>query len=133
NLVNQLKQDYDFYIITRNTDYTAAAPYETVTSDSWNEVDGTQVYYFSKPALKSRNIRMLIQEVEPDVIYINGIYSFYFSILPVMLSKQMGYRNILVAGRGMLAQSAVHVKGLKKRLFFKLAKFYKFYRGVTFH
>lgn len=133
NLVERLKQYYDFYIITRNTDYTAVTPYTTVTSDSWNEANGTQVYYLSKPTLKSGNIRKLIQEVNPDVVYINGIYSFYFSILPIILSKQMGYRNILVAGRGMLAQSAIHVKGLKKKLFFKLANFFKLYRGVVFH
>lgn len=133
NLVNCLKQDFNFYIITRDTDYTASAPYSDVKSNSWNEVDGAKVYYFSEQALKSRNIRAVIKEVDPDVVYVNGIYSFYFSILPVVISKQLGYRNILVAGRGMLAQSAIHVKGIKKKLFFKLAKMYKLYQGITFH
>lgn len=133
NLVNHLKQEYQFYIITRDTDYTSDLPYASVISDSWNEVDGTQVYYLSEKSLNSRNIWALIKEVDPDLVYVNGIYSFYFSILPVIFSKLLGYRNILVAGRGMLAPSAIQVKGIKKKLFFKLARRFNFYKGITFH
>jgi glycosyltransferase involved in cell wall biosynthesis len=133
NLVSHLKQDFEFYIITRNTDYTSTVPYTEINSDSWNSMNGTQVYYLSRKAKKSQKIRALINEVDPDVVYVNGIYSFYFSILPIIVSKQLGYHNILVAVRGMLAQSAINVKGFKKKLFFRLAKAYKLYRNISFH
>jgi glycosyltransferase involved in cell wall biosynthesis len=133
NLVSHLKQDFEFYIITRNTDYTSKVPYIEVNSDSWNSVNGAQVYYLSRRAMKSQKIRALIKEVNPEVVYVNGIYSLYFSILPIIVSKQLGYHNILVAVRGMLAQSAINVKGFKKKLFFRLAKAYKLYCNVIFH
>jgi glycosyltransferase involved in cell wall biosynthesis len=133
NLVSHLKKDLKFYIITRNTDYTSKVPYTEVKSDSWNSMNGAQVYHLSRRAMKSQKIRTLIKEVDPDVVYVNGIYSFYFSILPIIVSKQLGYHNILVAVRGMFAQSAINVKGFKKKLFIRLAKAYKLYRNVSFH
>ena len=48
NMVNQLKSDYDFSIITRDTDYLQDEPYANIKSDSWNNMDGVQVYYCSK-------------------------------------------------------------------------------------
>lgn len=133
NLVAHLERDFSFYIVTRNTDYTSTVPYETVVSDEWNDVNGSKVFYTSKKSLKSSKLRSLIKEVHPEVVYVNGVYSLYFSILPIIISKQLGYQKILVAGRGMLAQSAIQVKPRKKKLFLKLAKFYNLYRNVTFH
>jgi glycosyltransferase involved in cell wall biosynthesis len=133
NMVNHLKQYFDFYIVTRDTDYTESFTYDSITSNSWNEIDGAQVYYLSNQEITNSNIRKFLKDIEPDVVYINGIYSLYFSILPLIISRQLGYQKIIVAGRGMFARSAIQVKGLKKMLFFRFAKFLKFYRYVTFH
>jgi glycosyltransferase involved in cell wall biosynthesis len=133
NLVSHLKQEFSFYIVTRDTDYTATIPYDTINHHNWNDVDGAMVYYLSKKELRREKIKTIISEVEPDVIYVNGIYSFYFSIIPLILSRDLGYHKIIVAGRGMLAQSAIKVKGFKKKLFIKLARFFNFYHDITFH
>jgi glycosyltransferase involved in cell wall biosynthesis len=71
--------------------------------------------------------------VKADVAYINGIYSFYFSILPVLIAKSIPTREILVAGRGMFAAGSVNVKSKKKKAFFTFAKLINLYKGITFH
>jgi hypothetical protein len=35
NIIDHLKDDFEFYIITRNTDYGADAPYENITPNTW--------------------------------------------------------------------------------------------------
>jgi hypothetical protein len=133
NLVSHLKHDFDFFIITRNVDYTASKPYDSIKSNSWNDVKGAKVYYLPEKEINYKIIKRLINEAKPDVIYINGIYSFYFSILPLVISKILGYHKILIACRGMLAPSAIEVKGFKKKLFLKFAKLVNLYSKAIFH
>ncbi|QCR22159.1 glycosyltransferase [Pontibacter sp. SGAir0037] len=133
NLVAHLKAYFQFYIITRNTDYCSDIPYPGVASDSWNEVEGVQVYYLSKDKINYRNIKRLTAAVLADYIYINGIYSLNFSLIPLVVAKRLSHKHIIVAGRGMFAQSAVQVKATKKTLFFKIVRLLRLYQDVTFH
>lgn len=133
NLVAHLGVEHDFYVVTRNTDYCSDQPYTSVESDTWQKAHGGTCYYISRKNLGYRALKSLYKEVEPDIVYINGIYSLYFSILPLILARQLKYERLIVAGRGMLAASAVNVKSIKKRFFFHAARFTRLYHGVIFH
>ncbi|MBN2757109.1 MAG: glycosyltransferase, partial [Bacteroidales bacterium] len=63
---------------------------------------------------------------------INGIYSWYFSILPVILFKNEKTKKIIVASRGMLSNQAFSSKKLKKNTFLKIANFLKLYKNTIF-
>ena len=55
NLVEHLKDEFDFSIITRNTDYMETIPYPSVKSDQWNILDdGTRIYYFSEENISKK-------------------------------------------------------------------------------
>ncbi|TRX70560.1 glycosyltransferase family 4 protein [Carboxylicivirga sp. M1479] len=134
NMVEYLKEEYEFYIVTRNTDYTETTPYDTVKSNCWEEyVEGVKVFYSDVAHQNKHSFKQLISEVAPEVIYINGVYSWKFSILPLMIAKALKNQKVIVASRGMLAPSAIDVKGGKKRLFLKLAKLAGLYKKVVFH
>ncbi len=133
NMVDYLKDYYDFYIITRNTDYTENKPYESIKSDAWVDFsDGVKVFYASYKNQKLSTYRELLNSEDFDIIYINGIYSIKYSILPLLVSKKF-QGKVIVAPRGMLAKSAIHVKGYKKKLFLKFVKAIGLYRNVRFH
>ena len=130
NLMEQLSEEYCFLVVTRNTDYMETKPYE-LTADQW--VEGpfdAEVYYFSKEGLSFKNMKRLIGETDFDVAYVNGIYSWWFSILPLFFLKR---HKVIVGVRGMLARSAINVKSTKKRVFLKLAKVLGLYKSVVFH
>lgn len=132
NMLDHLGAYFDFYVITRDTDFLSDAAYKGIQSNAWNTInDHTQIYYFSKEALNKRNLKALLDNTEFDVAYINGIYSWYFSILPVMLLKNR--RNVLVSARGMLNPQAFSVKPFKKKVFLAIANMFNLYKGVTFH
>ena len=133
NMVDHLKGEAEFYIITRDTDYHSATPYSDVLSDSWNQVEEhVQVYYTSESGLTAATIKILLTQKVWNTIYINGIYSWYFSILPLILLRGSDIR-IVVAPRGMLAAGALGVKSFKKKVFLSLVKLLHLFKNVTFH
>lgn len=133
NMVEYLGGRYDFYIVTRNTDYTETVPYVGITADQWIDFSpAVKVFYSSVGYQNLSTYKKLIKSKKFDVAYVNGIYSWKFSILPLIALRKFTGKKI-VASRGMLAQSAINVKGGKKRLFLYLVKWLNLYKGVTFH
>lgn len=134
NMVDYLSDQYRFFIITRNTDYTETTPYTSIRSNCWEEYsENVKVFYADEVHQNQSTFKNLIKEVNPDILYINGVYSWKFSILPLIIRKSLKLNKVIVASRGMLAQSAIDVKGGKKRLFLKLARLAGLYRNVVFH
>ena len=133
NLVAHLKDECDFLIITRDTDYCESEPYPNVKCDAWNVVDGTKVYYFSQNALTRSNISKLIRKTEFDVVYLNGIFSLYFTLFPLYFLRKKKDTTVVIAARGMFAQSALKVKKLKKQFFLFAVKILGLFNKVVFH
>ncbi len=132
NLIAHLGAEYDFSVVTRDTDYCEIVPYPNIKSNEWNIVDGTRVYYFSADALNKTNIQHLLNTENYDTVYMNGIFSFYFSLLPLYLLIGTS-KKCIVAARGMLAVNALHIKGIKKQLFLLVSKFTGLFSKVMFH
>ena len=134
NLVSHLKGDFNFKIITRDTDYCETIPYPAVKSNAWNMIDEqTQVYYLSADCLTRREMQRLINETAFDIAYLNGIFSFSFTIIPLFYLRKLSDKKIIVAARGMLAPGALAIKSLKKQVFLTAARVMKLFNKVTFH
>ena len=132
NFIAHLSQDFNFYVITRDTDYCASHPYTSIESNAWNTLEnGAQVYYCSSDRVANTHLTKLFREKTFDTIYINGVYSWYFSILPLLVFKN--HPRVIVASRGMLNPQAFSVKPLKKRVYLALAKTFGLYNKVHFH
>ena len=82
NLIDNLAGDYEFYVITRNTDYCVSAPYTDVKSDEWNLRDnGARVYYFSSHRLSTRNLIKVAKTIDADVVvYQRYLFPLFFLI-----------------------------------------------------
>jgi glycosyltransferase involved in cell wall biosynthesis len=134
NLVNHLKDKYHFLIVTRDTDYCETKPYPSVKSNAWNVVEeNVHIYYFGAKNLNKNNIFKLIKGTKFDQVYLNGIFSFYFTIVPLLYFRKNKHRNVVLATRGMLASGALALKGGKKQLFLKAAKWIGLFKNVIFH
>lgn len=134
NMTAHLAEEFDFFIVTRNSEYGEEVPYDSVNSDAWNKLpSGEKVWYSSAGTPSLKLWRNLIGEVNPDVVYINGIYSPKFSLLPLIAARRMKCSKIIVAPRGMLAVSAIHVKGWKKNLFLSIVKIVNLYKNLFWH
>ncbi|MHA6249255.1 glycosyltransferase [Pontibacter sp. CAU 1760] len=133
NFVAHLQGAYDFWIVTRDTDYNTVKPYSDVPSDVWHQRDDSvHVYYFSAANLSYTSLKRVITQVPADFLYINGIFSKYFSLMPLFIAKKLQV-PVVIAARGMFAPGAVNVKPNKKKVFFYLAKKFALYNAVKFH
>lgn len=134
NLVEHLKGEFDFSIVTRDTDYCETIPYTTVKSNEWNVLaDGVRIYYFSEDQLTRSNVRTLIRKEEFDSLYLNGIFSLYFTLIPLFYMRKKRDKRVVIAARGMFAESALGVKKTKKKFFMRSARILKLFDNVLFH
>lgn len=135
NFVRAMEDCYDLYVLTTNLDFGATEPYPNIEPNRWIPFsENTNVLYLSKTQLNPRTIQRHIQTIQPDFLYLNSLFSFYFSILPLLL-HQLGFikTKIILSPRGMLRSSALAYKSQKKKVFLRLSKWMGLYKAVRFH
>ena len=131
NLIAHLKNKVKFSIVTRDTDYGDPHPYPGIQSDQWNDIDtNIKIYYLSKKNQNLRGLRKVIKPDQYDIIYLNSVFSYRFTILPLLAFRASSTKFIL-APRGMLGEGALDIKSLKKRIFIKVARFPGLYDNIT--
>ena len=133
NLVTQLSDAYDFYIVTGDRDLGDSKPYPNLKKDKWLKVGNTDVIYLSKKNLKIKTLKNLITEINPEAIYLNSLFSFYFSLIPLWLKKKFPGIKFILAPRGMLGNGALEIKKKKKEVFIGLARIIRLYSGIIWH
>lgn len=135
NIVNTLAGDFDFFIFTSDRDLGDKQPYAAVKTDSWLTLpNNAQVFYASSYSLKSSSIRKMIVDIQPDIVYLNSMFSSGFSLLPLWILRSMEFSGrIILAPRGMLNTSAVSRKKWKKKIFLSLFSFSKISKKIIFH
>ena len=130
-----LCKEYEIRVITSDTDYGMQEPYSGIEKDRWTTTShGMMVYYNSRNNLNAKHIKQLIKEYSPDHIYLNGMFSVYFTLIPLMINylSQLG-STITIAPRGMLFSSALAKKSIKKKLFLNGAAFLFRKANIQFH
>jgi glycosyltransferase involved in cell wall biosynthesis len=133
NLVTLLKKDILIYVYTSNTDIGINGTLENITTNTWIDFDhNVKVYYADAFNQNKENIVQQITILNPDTIYLNSIFSKHYSIHFLQSRKKFKHIRYILAPRGMLKESALKFKPLKKKLFFIYAKFVNLYKDVYF-
>ncbi|MEO6903364.1 MAG: glycosyltransferase [Bacteroidia bacterium] len=132
SIVNLLKDDFNFLIITTNTDFREEKPYDQIEANQWvRNSDHLSVFYASKQFLTISNIFKLIKTINFDLVYLNSFFSFYFSILPLLFYKIKVIKvPVLLAPRGMLGVGALGLKSNKKKKFISIIRFIKLHNDI---
>lgn len=131
NLVSNLGSDIQFKIVCSDRDYLDKEPYD-LPVNQWVNSGLEDVIYLSPDQRELAKIKNLIREIDPDVVYINGIFSRAFSIYPLRAAVWANKKTV-VAPRGMLAPGALGIKPAKKKIFLAVAKFLGAYNHAVFH
>lgn len=135
NLAIALQDDMDVFVVTTDRDLGSTISYETIMPDEWNNFDRRiKVLYLSPQKLGFKSIKGIIRSTAPDVIYLNSMFSFSLTLLPLEACRLENWKTkIILAPRGMLHQGALQYKKLKKQLFFRAFKVRRFHRRILFH
>lgn len=130
NIVNALKTEFEFYVLTSAFDLGETEPYPDIELDQWFDKDGVMIKYMSRGNMKAAAIKGNILEINPDVLYLNSLFSKLYTLVPMTLVKKT---PIIIAPRGMLGKGALEIKKTKKNAFLKFTKLMRFYKRVTWH
>ncbi len=124
NFVSVMQDSFRIFILTSDRDLGDIAPYPGIETDGWT-VEGAdlQIWYAGPGRLKASAIARIVKEIRPDFVYLNSMYSWSFTILPlwVRLKSRLPGKWVL-APRGMLQQGAMQFKSVKKKVFLALFK-----------
>ena len=130
SLVNQtqhLSEFIDFWVVCSDRDLLHPLPSNPALGQ-WLKKKGHQVMYVSPPF----SWEEIINQIQPDVIYINGIFNGPFC--RALLKKKVR-KNIptVLASHGMLAPNALSIKSWIKKPWLKLNKLLGDFDGITWH
>ncbi len=135
NIVNILKGEYEFYIICSDRDLGDQAPYQGIPVNQWirNEA-GVNIWYASPDFITRNRVKQLVENINPDFVYFNSMYSRLYTLLPLWVLLWNHYSGkIILAPRGMLHKGALKRKYFKKYIFLRLFRFIAWHRKVIFH
>jgi len=133
NLVNNVR-NIDFFIVTRDRDLGEKQSYSGVSKYKWIKNPHFYVMYLSQKDETVNVSIKIIDEISPDYIYVNCIYSFRYSIIPIVIAKIFKKEiKFIVAVNGMLSKEALNLKRVKKYIFLKFIRLSCIYRHVTWH
>lgn len=126
--------DASFFIVTRNKDHGSALAYN-VQTEKWSPFSfNTQVFYVEESKISDVLIQSILEEIAPDWIYLNSLWSPLFTQLPLKIAKRKQlHSKIICAPRGMLKPEALKIKPLKKRVFLFLSRIRKTYSNIVWH
>lgn len=136
NLAIYLKDDFDVYVLTTDTDHGVSIPYENIIPDKWQSFEdtGIQVYYARKSTFTKKKVKEQLMAIDPDFIYLNLIFSPLFSLYPLWMKTRNRLRGkVILCPRGTLYESALSVKRYKKIPVLRMLKALNIQRYITFH
>ena len=81
--------------------------------EGWNERENCRVQYFPDEKVNYRTLSILVNEIKPDVIYINSLFDAMWALPLLRIAKRKSIR-VLLAPRGQLCKNVF--KGKYKKL-----------------
>ena len=135
NMVAQLSERHEFFILTRNHDYQDSKTYTLVESNQWiKNTDGIRVFYASDRNWKRASVEA-IEILKPDWIYLSGAFSPMTRALLSSCKSNKAFQNckVLLAPHGNLSPVALQHHSWRKRAWIYYAKLRNLYSGISWH
>jgi len=127
NQIEHLHGNLDFWVVTGNADLTSPAPVSDEI-DQWINRENHHVLYSSQ----TPDWNQISADVNPDLIYINGLFNGPFNRRLLTWCKGKNY-PVRLASHGMLAPNALRIKPLRKRLWLKLEDIRNTFQNLEWH
>ena len=130
-IIENLSFKFKFFVVTSNKDIDKAEVISKEKVNIWLLKEKFSIIYLSKSHQKTSFYKNILNNINPDVIYINSLFSTRFSIIPILNLKIK--KKIILAPRGMLGKGALNIKSYKKNIFLKIITQIKVYNKIIWH
>jgi glycosyltransferase involved in cell wall biosynthesis len=129
NLVKTFNNNVEYFILCQDVDLNGAV-LENIETNKWLRFDDHTHVWYAGPERISDTIVKQVEKLKPDILYIIGMFSWHFNIVPMLFCK--GPKKIL-STRGMLHAGALSQKKWKKKIYLRLFKLLEYHYKVHFH
>lgn len=119
--------DISIYILTSNKEYDGTLL--NVEANSFVQHKSNVFIYYAS-SLNVSIYKRLLKKLNPNVVYLNGMFSFRFTILPLLFTTEY---KIILSPRGMLQKGALAGKKIKKMFFLNLLKKTGLLKNIFWH
>ncbi|MCD2138783.1 glycosyltransferase family 4 protein [Salinicoccus halitifaciens] len=135
NIVDNLSNEYDFFIVTSDRDLGDQSPFENIEVDCWIKNGKANVMYTDASKLNIFKINKIITSTNANTIYLNSFFNYKFSIIPTVLKKLklLPNKKIVLAPRGEFSPGAFKLKKIKKSMYVNFTKLLGLYKHIEFH
>lgn len=135
NLVDNLHDKFEFYIITSDRELGEKKPYQNIEIEKWANIGNAKVFYINPKRLSLFYLKKIIDQINADLIYLNSFFSYRFSISVLILHKLnlINDIRIVLAPRGEFSKGALRFKTLKKSIYIFLSKVIGLYSKISWH
>jgi len=133
NLVQAMGEMFDFRIVCLNRDHGTTQPYQSIESGHWQTEGNASVYYVAQKDISRVFYKKILEDVQPDMIYLNSLLDRHFSIFPLMLLGRGREVPILLTPRGEFSPGALGLKAFRKSLFLFVTKAFGLYKHIHWH
>lgn len=134
NMIENLSDRFEFYVLTADTDFKSEIQYENVKINDWNEVGAAKVFYMSKDRQTLKGFNEFFDNIDFDIMYLNGFFSPIFTIKPLILKLlgKLKCEKVILTPRGDFTGGCANKK-LKKYSYIYFCKLIRLYNGLIWH
>lgn len=134
NIVDNLSEYFEFYVVTSDRDLGDTAPYDSVKINAWNKIGNANIYYVQQELRTLKGLEPVINSVQVDAIFMNGFFAPKFTQKPLILRKQGKLQNtrFILSPRGDFTGGCQNKK-LKKYSYIYLTKLIGLYKNLIWH
>ncbi|MEO6669117.1 MAG: glycosyltransferase [Ferruginibacter sp.] len=129
NLVNEFNEEIQYRIFCGNTDLNNVS-LQNIETGKWVDYNVHTKVWYAEPEKRSDTLTTLIDSIKPDVLFVIGIYSWHFNIVPLLFCK---VKHKILSVRGMLHPGALSQKPLKKKIYLAVLRMLGIKKKISFH
>lgn len=132
NFIHSLGGKNSIYMITTNHDYHSTEIYTNI-SKGWNDYNNAKILYIDNKNFNNRFFEKIIRKIEPDIIYLSGTITSYFSFNYAILrcAKKHNIPTIITPD-GDMCNGAFRMKIIKKIIVAAYCRLFRVYKKSYF-
>ena len=131
NLTELIGDLFDIYILTTNHEYQQKEPLPCLKA-GWNKVGKAKVMYLADKDITYSTLKMVVNEIKPDLIYQNSLYDYMLSLPVLRLARADPNISVILAPRGEISEYSLSVRGGRKKAYIAFVRMFLMGKNVFF-
>jgi len=134
NLVHALREEFDFWVVSRDRDVGDSQPFSGIRANAWVERERFHIRYLAPEKQGYFAIAEIIRSTPHEVMHLNSVVSLPFAAKPLLFRKSRSKGcPILISPHGEMSPRARAEKPVRKSVYLRAARMAGLFEGAHWH